>query len=390
MIAQGSIYKSQHASTKLHTIPASTMNSTRPVAVSHGPVYEEPDQTSHSIRLVVLPLIFVVGFFGNTLSASLFLGKTLRMKSCSIYLATKTISDNGFLLSLFVAWLDFVDVRIFHTQVVCHVAVFISYVCGFVSVWSVVMVTVDNYIRICRPSEVSSLCTPYIAWRLTVFGVVFACMLYNYPLWTLGVSTSNPQQQTFCQTLPKFERFEVVMTYLDTVLTLVLPLFIIIILVCVIAVRLVDVSKRKDRLRKSSSYASVSSKVSGSNGPSLPYSQVTKMLLSVSVVFVCLHTPSHAIRMKVTLESLLGQTTVTSETDRILNHFFLVLYYLNFSVYFFIFVGCGQNFRKVLKKKAKQMCDRRNNVTSTSNVVSNRMWSEDRELETTKDTLDVD
>lgn len=191
MIAQSSIYKSQHASTKLHTIPASTMNSTRPVAVSHGPVYEEPDQTSHSIRLVVLPLIFVVGFFGNTLSASLFLGKTLRMKSCSIYLATKTISDNGFLLSLFVAWLDFVDVRIFHTQVVCHVAVFISYVCGFVSVWSVVMVTVDNYIRICRPSEVSSLCTPYIAWRLTVFGVVFACMLYNYPLWTLGVSTSN-------------------------------------------------------------------------------------------------------------------------------------------------------------------------------------------------------
>lgn len=367
------------------------MNTTRPVAVSHGSVYEEPDQTSLTTRLVVLPFIFVVGFFGNTLSASLFLGKTLRTKSCSIYLATKTISDNGFLLSLFVAWLDFVDVRIFHTQVVCHVAIFISYACGFVSVWSVVMVTVDNYIRICRPSEVTSLCTPYIAWRLTVFGVVFACMLYNFPLWTLDVSTSNPHQQTFCQTLPKFERFEVVMTYLDTVLTLVLPLFIIITLVCVIAVRLVDVSKRKDRLRKRSSYASVNSTVNGSqNGLALPYTQVTRMLLSVSLVFVCLHTPSHAIRMKVTLENLLGQTTVASETDRMLNHVFLVLYYLNFSVYFFIFVGCGRNFRKVLKKKVKQICDRHNNVTSTSNVVSNRMWSEDRDLETTKDTLDVD
>lgn len=370
------------------------MNSSGAEAVPDESDSEYPDRTSLTVRLVILPVIFIVGFFGNTLSAWLFMGKSLRTKSCSIYLATKSISDNGFLLSLFVAWLDFVDVRIFHTQAVCHVTLFLSNICGFVSVWSVVMVTFENYIRICRPSEVRSLCSTRLARRVTVFGVIFGATVYNYPLWTLDVNAKHPDQKQFCQTQPKFEKFEMVMTYVDTVLTLVLPLFIIVILICIIAVSLVDASKRKDRLRKSSSYTSVNStKLTSQNNSVIPHSQVTKMLLSVSLVFVCLHTPSHAIRMKVTVENLLGQTIVTSQTDRLLQHFFVVLYYLNFSIYFFIFLGCGRNFRKVLKKRVKEICGKRKESTTTcasEYVINNRMWSEDRDLETSKDTLDFD
>lgn len=368
----------------------SAMNSSDSEVVSDDIL---PDNTSLKIRLVVLPVIFVVGFIGNTLSASLFFGKSLRTKSCSIYLATKAISDNGFLLSLFVAWLDFVDVRIFHTQVVCHVTLFLSYVCGFVSVWSVVMITIENYIRICRPCEVRSLCTRYLATRVTILGVAFACVLYNYPLWTMDIGTTQPNEQKFCQTQPKFERFEVVMTYVDTVLTLVLPLIIILILVSIITVRLIDASKRKDRLRKCSQYSNANSmRLNISNAQAILNSQVTKMLLSVSLVFVCLHTPSYAIRMKATLENLLDHVTVTSKIDRILQHFFLVLYYLNFSIYFFIYVGCGQNFRKVLRKKMKQMCRKQENVPGVTSeyVLSNRAWNENIELETTKDTLDLE
>ncbi|XP_061194616.1 kappa-type opioid receptor-like [Saccostrea echinata] len=368
------------------------MNTSSSMTVSHDSVYGYAEKASLTIRirLVVIPVIFIVGFLGNTLTASLFLGKSLRAKSCSIYLAVKAISDNGFLVSLLVAWLDFVDVRIFHTQVVCHMTLYLSYVCGFVSVWSVVLVTIENYVRICRPSEVRSLCSRYVAKRITILGVVFGCMLYNYPLWTMDISPPQPHQQRFCHTLHKFERFEVVMTYVDTVLTLVIPLIIIIILICIIAVSLVDASKRRDRLRKSSSYSSVNStQPKNRSAPTLPHSKVTKMLLSVSLVFVCLHTPSHAIRMKATLENLLGQTTVTSQMDRVLQHFFLVLYYLNFSIYFFIYIICGQNFRKVLKKKINQWYGRKEHVTRTSDCVLNNR-TEDIELETSKNTLDMD
>ncbi|XP_062577692.1 neuromedin-U receptor 1-like [Saccostrea cucullata] len=362
------------------------------MTISQDSVYGYSDKASLTIRirLVVIPVIFIVGFLGNTLTASVFLGKSLREKSCSIYLAAKAISDNGFLVSLLVAWLDFVDVRIFHTQVVCHVTLYLSYVCGFVSVWSVVMVTIENYVRICRPSDSRSLCSRYIAKRITILGVVFGCMFDNYPLWTMDISPPKPPQQRFCHTLHKFERFEVVMTYVDTVLTLVIPLVIIIILICIIAVSLVDAAKRRDRLRKTSSYSSVNSTKSKIRPVStLPHSKVTKMLLSVSLVFVCLHTPSHAIRMKATLENILGQTTVTSHMDRVLQHFFLVLYYFNFSIYFFIYILCGQNFRKILKKKVNQLCKRKEHVARTSDSVLNYR-TVDIELETSNNTLDMD
>jgi hypothetical protein len=255
------------------------------------------------------------------------------------------------------------------------------------------MVTIENYIRICRPCEVRSLCTRYLATRVTLLGIVFAVILYNYPLWTMDVGTTQTHQQQFCHTQPKFERFEVVMTYVDTVLTLVLPLIIILVLVSIIIGKLVDASKRKSRLRKHSQYSTVSSTRSiANNAQTFPHSQVTKMLLSVSLVFVCLHTPSYAIRMKATLENLLNHVTMTSKMDRILQHFFLVLYYLNFSVYFFIYVGCGQNFRKVLIKKMKRMCGKKegmNGVTSEC-VINNRAWNENTDVETTKDTLDLD
>ncbi|KAK7090355.1 hypothetical protein V1264_010164 [Littorina saxatilis] len=73
-------------------------------------------------HLIALPTIAVLGIISNILSFCIFISKTLRRTSCSIYLAARSVSDTGFLLSLFISWLgDAMSVPVVHTIVVCQV-----------------------------------------------------------------------------------------------------------------------------------------------------------------------------------------------------------------------------------------------------------------------------
>lgn len=77
-----------------------------------------------------------------------------------------------------------VEVHWFHKHGVCQMIIFITYVCGFLSVWLVVMVTVENYIRICHPHQVHALCTPGKARVVLLVLGITSIFSYNFPLWT--------------------------------------------------------------------------------------------------------------------------------------------------------------------------------------------------------------
>lgn len=112
------------------------------------------------IHLIALPTIAILGTVSNLLAFCIFASKTLRRTSCSLYLAARSISDTGFLMFLFITWLgDATRVPVVHVVVVCQAVVFGSYVFGFLSVWLVVFITVENYVRICLPFSVSKFCT---------------------------------------------------------------------------------------------------------------------------------------------------------------------------------------------------------------------------------------
>jgi hypothetical protein len=91
------------------------------------------------------------------------------------------MTDNGFLATLLIVWLDFLDIRIFHSTGLCHIVVFLAYVCSFLSVWCVVCVTIENYVRICHPVFAKLYCTSRTA-LISICILTFASIcIYNMP-----------------------------------------------------------------------------------------------------------------------------------------------------------------------------------------------------------------
>ncbi|KAK7486452.1 hypothetical protein BaRGS_00022253 [Batillaria attramentaria] len=307
-------------------------------------------------HLIALPTIAILGIISNLLSFCIFVSKTLRRTSCSIYLAARSISDTGFLLSLFITWLgDAVSAPVVHTVVVCQVVIFSSYVFGFLSVWLVVFITLENYIRICHPFSVAKFCT-----------------VQKFSLWTTEVKSYKGLQR--CGNNLKYIVIIKALLYGDMVITLVLPSLIILFFMVAICISLVRSFKRQSRLKGSKPVASgangtipknaatngragtsglgdsgnkKSTKRSSSRRNSSPQAKVTRMLFAVSFTFLVLSLPSHCIRLRVAMLLMVKKTSENPNMDEMLQVVFQILYYLSFAVNLVVYLSCGESFRNV-------------------------------------------
>lgn len=151
-------------------------------------------------------------------------------------------------------------------------------------------------------------------------------------------------QRQYCITKKRFRSHQLVLTYIDTAMTLVVPLLIILSLMMIILYKGVQDSKRKLRLgHHGSKYI---------RRPS--YGTVAALLTAVSITFVFLHTPIHIFKLKVIIETVTGQYTVASQAERTIGNILQVLYYLNSSANFLVYFICGRNFRRVCREILKR------------------------------------
>ena len=285
-----------------------------------------------TLELIYIPLICLFGLFGNTLSAITFCNKSLRKASCSVFLTVRSVSDNGFLVALLLTWIS----SIFHLQLsgvrgICQIILLLTYIPGCVSVWIVVFVTIENYIRICHPFVVNSISSPKPARILISILCLCAFSVYHIPLWIANPDCTHNQK--FCDATQA-------LVYTDTLLTLVIPSLVIILLMSAILWKIVQ------PLRLFRHHAEEMSKP---NRKVVPAAKITKMLLIVSVMFFFLNFPSHVIRLYILLNSFVkghDNISATLSTIQILFHF---VYYSSFSVNILIYVSFGKNFRNVFK-----------------------------------------
>lgn len=331
-----------HHSTLLQLENVTTYN--RSLGLSAEPYVVSTEGVDYHLRKYSLPFLCLIGFIGNTLSATMFLGKSLRRFSCCIFLGVRSMTDNGFLATLLIVWLDFLDIRIFHTTGLCHIVVFLAYVCSFLSVWCVVCVTIENYVRICHPVFAKLYCTSRTA-LISIFILTFASIcIYNMPLWSNEIA--EMYESYYCVTKKEYQNFQLVLTYIDTAMTLVIPLMIILSLMAVIMYRGVEASKRKLRLgHHRSKFRSAPS-----------YGRVAGLLSAVSITFIFLHTPIHIFKLKVIIETMAGHYDIASRTDRTIGNIFQVMYYLNFSINLLVYYLCGSNFRRIFKEILCKNC----------------------------------
>ncbi|XP_060579310.1 FMRFamide receptor-like [Ruditapes philippinarum] len=285
------------------------------------------------VERFTIPVICVLGLVGNTCSIVIFLQKSLRKKSCSLFLASRSISDNGFILILLIVWVtSALDLKLSRISGICQSLIFLTYVFGCLSVWLVVFVTIENYVRICKPYMVKRICKASNAKGAVV--ILFICVLcsYNFPLWTFSDE---------CVPNEKHYSFIRIMVYADSILTLVFPTLIMSVLMTKIAMT----SLQACRFRRRLSLTSVQRKSSS------PMTKVTTMLLAVTLIFFILNMPSHVVRLRLMVIAFTeDESGITGSLDLTLHSISQLIYYLSLAINIFVYYFFGSTFRKAFFK----------------------------------------
>lgn len=292
---------------------------------------------AENIQKYSKPFICLFGFVGNILSTIIFLSKSQTKTSCSLYLAARSLSDTGFLISLFCIWLGDMKVNAFKPPGMCQIVVFLSYICAFLSVWFIVAVTFENYIRICLPMQVNVYCNPRRARMIIVIAVAVSVLLYSFTLWIFA-SVPTKTGMMICLPYDEYDDIYQYFIYIDVVVTLVLPTLITMFLMLPITVSLFESLRRQARLSMKSSRPLERRQTA--------QSIVTKMLFCVSLSFIILSLPSHVIRLQLTISTFVKQETYLIEYRTMaIKYIFETIYNLSFAVNFMIYLIFGEKFR---------------------------------------------
>ncbi|XP_059161871.1 uncharacterized protein LOC131944966 [Physella acuta] len=345
-------------------------------------------------QTTAVPYICGIGFVTNLVSLIVFVQPNLRRSSCGVYLASKSVSDLVFLLTVLIVWLTRVDIKIFFTSGVCQTVIFCSYLSSFVSIWLAVVLTVENLLCFIRPMLFKTYCNATSALLITIFIDVVGIGIYQLSTWNNGignffeippdsqkqlnamernkievqnevqtrlsdnlhlfnetvvnmerkieVNISGQLYEGICTHLEIYADYILIMTYIDTLLTIIIPIVILAVTNAAIAIIACRTSRRT-RVRNRASTSNNNSKAT------LVKSRLTaaelearacKFLFMVSMTILVFHTPSHVIRL----------TTLFSFgwLEVVLQRLFETLLYLHYVINFIVYIIFGDKFRQVL------------------------------------------
>ena len=129
------------------------------------------------IRKICLPIIFVTGIIGNSLTIIILGQKRNRISSTSLYLLSLAVSDliTVIIGNLFV-WIQTIwdfHIRDYNTFF-CKVHVFFTYLCIHASSWILVLLTAERVLSVLRPHKVRILCCRRNA--LVALAITIGCL----------------------------------------------------------------------------------------------------------------------------------------------------------------------------------------------------------------------
>uniref|UniRef100_A0AAG5DDT1 G-protein coupled receptors family 1 profile domain-containing protein n=2 Tax=Anopheles atroparvus TaxID=41427 RepID=A0AAG5DDT1_ANOAO len=330
-----------------------------------------------------VPALVLLGSIGNVLSVLVFFKTKLRKLSSSYYLAALGLSDTVFLVGLFVTWLDIFQVPVYTREPYCQLLTYMSGVASFLSVWYVVAFTFERFIVVRYPLKRQSWCTvrraKTIIACLTLAGSVHSVPYFFYA----GPQYAENDNHTICDMRRDYKEQLEIFNYVDTVIVFIVPFTVIVVLNSVTSLtvwrfaglrRNMTLPKRKPsnlEIRRQMSFQYFSTHPNGRNGvlrrPSMRenrmlYSQmkVTKMLLLVSSVFVCLNLPSYVMRVRAFVE------THPSYLMILVQFYFYLFFITNFGINFFLYCISGQNFRKAVIEMFRRQRQNRVNQEAIS------------------------
>ena len=156
------------------------------------PLVAESDAEFHRIisilHVYVLPVIILIGIVGNTISFLVYVSTPrLYRQSSSLYLAFLAAVDNISLIFIFAVWFGWIGIHIFHKNGWCQTILYCTYVCSFLSAWTVVSFTVERWIVVYHPLKRHRLCTRRRAITAMITLTVVSLSFYSFSLFTTSV-----------------------------------------------------------------------------------------------------------------------------------------------------------------------------------------------------------
>lgn len=179
------------------------------------------------------PLIMVIGFLGNFTSCLVLISTHLKLRSSSYYLAALSFADSGYLVCAFLVYCSSKDIfNLYDKQGFCQICIYLTYVFSFLSVWLIVAFTIERFIAVQYPLRRSYICT--IKRAKTIVGVLslLAFIVYVFAFFITDVIDDE------CQLKPEYKDLVEVINYVDTVMTLILPVVLIVGMNTMIAISL--------------------------------------------------------------------------------------------------------------------------------------------------------
>ncbi|GAB1606512.1 neurotensin receptor type 1-like [Argonauta hians] len=321
---------------------------------SEAPIdYDDPPHRSIEsliigvLRSYVNPLISTVGIIGNLISIWVFSAKGLRRLSSSVYVQAVLVSDTFFLITILAVWLESFNYMALHFDGICQGNVYLSYVSSFLSVWYVVCITIENYITICHPLKLKTVCT-FKRARITTVVFAFAGLITFLVIIPITKPqkhinpTNNASAELMCETVVEYKNLMNILTYMDTVISILIPMIAIVGLTSMIIVETIrSVHKKQIRsANKDTQFKKLSD---------VPQVRVARLLFAISFTFLILNLPSYCARLiYIFVPDIFPHYSITSFT---VYQCLLHISYSSFALKFFILYTFSGNFRKVLFKK---------------------------------------
>ncbi len=262
-------------------------------------------------------------------------------KSSTVYLTTLAISDTGFLLNLFAIWLGYLINGVITSSFTCPLVMYVSQVTCFVSVYLTVAFSVERYIAVYFPFKKLLFCTAAKAKKVVtgITALSLGLFLYAWFIAEVAEVRLNSEISQICTVAYKYHKISEIASYLDSFFTFIIPFLFITFFNAKIALKLYHkkkygriktsiilrygtqpipkinlpvVQKRGediiqmiaipiayvDNIEVSPEYDM--SKYRSQHDPkansTLSETRITKTLLLVSVVFLCLNLPLHVLR----------------------------------------------------------------------------------------------
>lgn len=294
------------------------------------------------IRNICIPTIVFIGVFGNFVSMLVFASNYLRSSSSSTFLVALAFVDNVFLVCLFLSWLDGSVENILTSLPVCRIIAYSTYMSSFLSVWFVVGFTVERHIAICHPLHAKLFCTK-VRERITVILLlIISVFLYHFSFWTTDVAIYPVERIARCSIDKSFIHFLNIVTWVDTVLTMLIPF----VLICYMNIRVAFTAAKFQEKRKACLSLRDAKSAKLGTFRSKQQMRVTRTLLLVSTTFLVLNLPSHVSK----LSRLISVSTLNiNMTQYLIQEISQMLYYFSFSMNFFLYALYGKHFQKSLR-----------------------------------------